>query len=120
MAFSLTFETENTAFDGAEATETCRILRYVAEWLEEGTLAGPVRDCNGNTVGAYALSAPGGAPRGVPVVLTRDELEIVRVALTDREGAVSRAGSPGDPVAVEAVGAVILTRQKINAALWPR
>lgn len=116
MAFSLTFETDNAAFDdGSEGADACAdILRNVSAKLLRGDLAGPVRVANGNTIGGYTL----GEAQGVSVVLTRDELEVIRTALTDRETAIQRATmSPADDVAREAIAAVILTRQKINAAL---
>lgn len=54
--FSLIIETTNTAFDGAEATETARILRAVAARLEHGALGGRATDTNGNKVGEYRLN----------------------------------------------------------------
>ena len=55
--FTLTFQTSNAAFEGAEASETARILRDIAARIESGNLEGPARDENGNTVGRYALNA---------------------------------------------------------------
>ena len=55
--FSLILNTDNAAFDGAEATETARILRAVADYLESGNLDGKARDLNGNTVGEWRLNA---------------------------------------------------------------
>lgn len=54
--FSLIIETDNAAFDDAEATETARILRAVADRLEDGNLDGKAHDLNGNTVGEWRLN----------------------------------------------------------------
>lgn len=113
MTFSLTFETDNAAFDGFEATETCRILRDVARRIEGGDLDGPVRDANGNRVGGYALGGGG----GVAAALTQPDLDILRTALADRGQAILRTASgPQDAVSNEAAAALRLTAAKINAA----
>jgi hypothetical protein len=64
--FALAIKTDNAAFAGdgsndfaerqqCERDEVARILRDVAEKLDQGTDAGPVRDINGNTVGSWRL-----------------------------------------------------------------
>ncbi len=53
---TLSFRTDNAAFEDGAATESARILREIAKRIEGGDLAGPVRDLNGNTVGAYELN----------------------------------------------------------------
>lgn len=56
VAFKLTIETDNAAFqDGEPAFEVARILREVADAMENGTNEGPVRDVNGNRVGTFTL-----------------------------------------------------------------
>jgi hypothetical protein len=56
MAFWTSFNTRNAAFeDEGHATETARILRDIADRIEDGDFAGPVRDVNGNTIGSYLL-----------------------------------------------------------------
>lgn len=53
---SLTFLTDNAAFEGADkALETARILRDIADDIEEGKDAGIARDGNGNNVGSWRL-----------------------------------------------------------------
>jgi len=48
-------KTQNAAFDGDDkALELARLLREIAQRLEEGQTRGEVRDTNGNTVGAFA------------------------------------------------------------------
>ena len=56
--FTLTIETDNSAFHPSEveATEECaRILRSVAERLDRGHTEGPCLDGNGNRVGGWRL-----------------------------------------------------------------
>lgn len=55
--FSLIINTDNAAFEGAEAAETARILREVAARLERGQLDGIARDLNGNKAGEFRLNA---------------------------------------------------------------
>lgn len=70
MKFRLTFDIDNEAFHGANGPEEVgRILREVANQVEEGQLCSrvevnefktgtaiPVRDMNGNTVGAAQIT----------------------------------------------------------------
>lgn len=56
MAFTLTMATENAAFEDMPEYEVARILRKVADQIEDGDTTGRVRDINGNTVGAYDLT----------------------------------------------------------------
>ncbi len=52
--FTLTLETLNEAFDGANhPIELARILRVVANRIEAGQTEGNVRDINGNRVGSF-------------------------------------------------------------------
>jgi hypothetical protein len=56
MGLWISFNTRNAAFeDNGHATETGTILRAIAEKIEAGDFAGPVRDGNGNTIGSYLL-----------------------------------------------------------------
>jgi hypothetical protein len=45
-------ETVNAAFEGAEGYEVARILRDLADKIEDNNQPSKVRDINGNTVGA--------------------------------------------------------------------
>jgi len=56
--FELNIATDNAAFDNASggADEVARLLREAADKVESGGLSGqerPLRDINGNTVGAF-------------------------------------------------------------------
>ena len=56
------FDTENAAFgQGSRLSETARILRDIAEKIENGSSlgGGPVRDINGNTVGHWEMTPYG-------------------------------------------------------------
>ena len=53
--FTLTFSTSNAAFDPEPASEVARLLRQVAEKVEDGDKTGRVHDLNGNLVGAFTL-----------------------------------------------------------------
>ena len=55
MAFVLRFKTDNAAFDEPEA-ECARILRAIADKLENGRVAGKCQDVNGNSVGLWSLN----------------------------------------------------------------
>ena len=58
--FKVQIDTGNAAFDednGGAAAETARILREIADRLENGRTEGPAFDLNGNTVGRYTLEA---------------------------------------------------------------
>lgn len=54
--FTLKFETRNAAFDDFPASESARILREIAQKIEEGQLSGKIRDVNGNHVGNFTLN----------------------------------------------------------------
>ena len=57
--FTLSIETGNAAFGESlneENAEIARILREVAAKLENCQTCGPIRDANGNTVGAFTLT----------------------------------------------------------------
>lgn len=52
--FTLKFDTDNAAFeDTGLAHESARILRDVADRIENGAAIGTVRDVNGNTIGRF-------------------------------------------------------------------
>lgn len=52
--FVVQFETDNAAFDEAPATEIARILRHVANRVEErGDGEGAIFDINGNLIGRF-------------------------------------------------------------------
>ncbi len=54
--FTLFIVTDNAAFEDAGAgEEVSRLLEEAAEQLRNGAQAGPLFDCNGNRVGAYAM-----------------------------------------------------------------
>ena len=52
--FKLTFKTQNEAFDSD--VEVSRILRAIAENVDEGYSEGRVMDLNGNAVGEWKLT----------------------------------------------------------------
>lgn len=63
--FQIEFKTDNAAFqhedpawsDQARADEVARILRSVADYVEnQGRTSGDVRDANGNKVGEWAMT----------------------------------------------------------------
>ena len=57
MPFTMKFKTDNAAFDEGGASETARILRAVADCVEQGTLESDyILDYNGNNVGKYKFS----------------------------------------------------------------
>lgn len=52
----LAIETTNDAFSGGwAATECARILRDLAERIENGATQGKLHDVNGNRVGSFTL-----------------------------------------------------------------
>jgi hypothetical protein len=51
----LAIETTNAAFEGDPAPECARILRAIADALEDGSTGGPIRDVNGNRVGTFTI-----------------------------------------------------------------
>ena len=54
--FKLKFETDNAAFESSTGDEAARILRQIAERLENYDTDGAVMDANGNKIGAWSLS----------------------------------------------------------------
>lgn len=54
--FTLTIKTENEAFGDSPAHEVARILRQIANRLEDGTDSAKVMDVNGNSVGHFDLT----------------------------------------------------------------
>lgn len=55
--FKVKLETGNAAFDGDDKpVEIARILRQIAERVENGQKSGPIHDINGNRVGRYDTS----------------------------------------------------------------
>jgi hypothetical protein len=65
MAFTLSIDTDNAAFDGDPSPEVARLLRVVADTLDyNDSGAGPLLsdggklyDINGNAVGRWELDA---------------------------------------------------------------
>jgi len=56
MTFKLEFDADNDAFaDGYREVETCRILREIADRIEQYRPSGDIRDINGNRIGYYRL-----------------------------------------------------------------
>lgn len=53
MKFTLSFDCENAAFSDDAALEIARILREIANRVENGTSGGTIRDINGNLIGKY-------------------------------------------------------------------
>ena len=53
--FTLDIDLGNAAFDEWPAVEVARILREVADSLDNGVYDRRILDVNGNAVGAYAL-----------------------------------------------------------------
>lgn len=56
--FKIEFETDNAAFEDMQTEEVARILREIADKVENGSFSfacGVVRDYNGNTVGKWLL-----------------------------------------------------------------
>ena len=52
--FKLQMDTDNAAFgDDDKGPEVARILREIAERIEDGDESGTCRDINGNTCGAW-------------------------------------------------------------------
>lgn len=52
--FTLSFTTENAAFEGQALAEIANTLRDVSRKINTGYLEGKIRDSNGNTIGAYS------------------------------------------------------------------
>jgi len=52
--FTLRFDTDNAVFEESFASECARILREVADKLEEGDDNGAIRDINGNSIGKWS------------------------------------------------------------------
>lgn len=50
-------ETDNAAFEDEKSLECGRILREIADKMEEGYIHGPCLDYNGNKVGTWELRA---------------------------------------------------------------
>ena len=51
------FKTDNAAFsDDADTLEVTRLLREVADEIQQGSTSGAILDYNGNKVGTYKLT----------------------------------------------------------------
>lgn len=60
--FTVSFDTDNAAFDGAEFPEIAETLRKLAEQVENPVnTSGIVRDYLGNTIGRWQWSASSSA-----------------------------------------------------------
>ena len=54
--FSLKLKTDNAAFsDGNKSYEISRILREIADKIEDGNTEGSIRDINGNRIGEFKI-----------------------------------------------------------------
>ena len=53
MKFKLKFNTDNAAFDNAREYEIARILRGIAQRIENGIEDGFIIDSNGNKIGTF-------------------------------------------------------------------
>jgi len=54
----LTLQTDNAAFENDPGTESARILRTAADWIEQRGESGQshaIKDINGNTVGIISI-----------------------------------------------------------------
>jgi hypothetical protein len=57
MEFNVHFECDNAAFDDAPRYEISRILKELAERIEDGgDWTGVIRDVNGNRIGEFELT----------------------------------------------------------------
>lgn len=57
MQFTVTIDTDNAAFDGDDCgAELARILREIAQKVEDGADEGNAFDINGNRVGSFELA----------------------------------------------------------------
>jgi len=54
--FTLQFETDNAAFIDYPAKEAARILREIADKVQDGTHEKSIIDINGNIIGGFRLS----------------------------------------------------------------
>jgi hypothetical protein len=63
MKATITINLDNAAFDGRKASECARLLRVLANTLDENTVqfcdGRKLIDANGNTCGAFKLSGKG-------------------------------------------------------------
>lgn len=59
-SFSLEFACGNAAFADGPRDECAHILRSIADKLDAGQTSGPVRDANGNAIGAWRLNNAAG------------------------------------------------------------
>lgn len=56
-AFTLDISTDNAAFEDEPAAEVARILRRIADKLEQGQRDGIAADVNGNRCGSFHLTS---------------------------------------------------------------
>jgi hypothetical protein len=56
MNATIEIEMNNAAFTDAPAYELARILRRLADHVDDGGVCTPLRDSNGNTVGQFNLA----------------------------------------------------------------
>lgn len=124
MSFRLTIDTDNAAFEGdALPYEVALLLERVAAQVRAHRMAGPIRDTNGNTVGAFdtdsgdlaaerladirRLGDTGGLYRFAVtvsgVVTVKAPEPVVALAMMDNAQFSVQAGTPrpGDPEGVE-------------------
>jgi len=53
--FELKFKTNNATFEDYVEQEVSRILKEIANKIENGSTGGKVKDINGNTIGEWDL-----------------------------------------------------------------
>ena len=53
MTFTMTIDSSNAAGEDEPTGELVRILRLVADRIDDGYTQGPLLDLNGNTVGLF-------------------------------------------------------------------
>lgn len=56
MRFTVEIDSDDEALTTYPTHELSRILREIADRIEDGRTDGPVRDINGATVGTFALT----------------------------------------------------------------
>lgn len=62
--FRMNIASDNAAFDFDTTAEFARILRAVAQAMEDGRVFGACLDINGNTVGTWNATAKDDADKG--------------------------------------------------------
>ena len=55
MEFKLSFKMDNEAFSNYRGAEAARILYKIAHQVSNETIAGNIRDANGNRIGSFEI-----------------------------------------------------------------